>query len=561
MGILNHDPFIYSNGTGILKTFTADDADNIVTLYEPTRVPNIDDLWYTAHLQSLRATIAVTSTAPVEIPELEDFTPRAERIRAMRQIEWGSERREMDIFLKKLGGDWQLLFTVSLLHRQGLPYYQVNLLQGLTTNADFGLGTDMAIGAGIAYRMFGPLADGDRVTLSGVVKQEAIHYKETELLPNIIVNPARVTTTVNIDALGRWDATDNQEYVAPINSLFGFIHRTMQHGQTGVIPGEIEDGNGGFLADKPDPIHYESQVLINPTLTNDTYWGDPNLEDTHMVLTRIENGFGDLGTLTLKPGALLTTPVRKLGLIILCDTLIVQSGAKISMSQRGANHSGTGISGGRTTATDIMLTSATIVNGLGGLGGESFTATSTRGGNSGLAGINSSGGGGTGSALPQHGGTATIGKGARGTIFAGGASSAGWYVSGSNVSGKDAGEDGGMGGDDDLWVGQTAWQPGIGNPTGGLAGFLAIHARTSVVLDTTGKLESKGTNGHFPDSAYATGGATGGGVIYVATSSFTQNGIIDVSGGVGGSPGWNPGYDSGDGGEGAYILEDLGMSP
>jgi len=552
MGILNHDPFIYSNGTGILKTFTADDADNIVTLYEPTRVPNIDDLWYTAHLQSLRATIAVTSTAPVEIPELEDFTPRAERIRAMRQIEWGSERREMDIFLKKLGGDWQLLFTVSLLHRQGLPYYQVNLLQGLTTNADFGLGTDMAIGAGIAYRMFGPLADGDRVTLSGVVKQEAIHYKETELLPNIIVNPARVTTTVNIDALGRWDATDNQEYVAPINSLFGFIHRTMQHGQTGVIPGEIEDGNGGFLADKPDPIHYESQVLINPTLTNDTYWGDPNLEDTHMVFARIENGFGDLGTLTIKPDVLLTTPVRKLGLIILCDTLIVQSGAKISMSQRGANHSGIGISGGATTATDIMLTSATIVRGQGGLGGEGYTTTVARNGNHELAGNFSTGGGSSGSGL-VYSGTLEISKGGNGTIFASGAGSGADAVSGGGFKkGDSVGENGGTGG---LYgVGNPGGGNPIESPNNGLAGFLAIYARTSITVDTGAIIESRGSSPR--EFSFGNSGASGGGLVYLATKSLSLNGTVSVEGGV--DP-RNTAIQKG--GEGSYILEDLGMSP
>ncbi len=299
--------------------------------------------------------------------------------------------------------------------------------------------------------------------------------------------------------------------------------------------------------------------MVNPHITQDTEWGDPNNIDTHMVVVRCIDTTGDLGRLIVDPGAILTTNGRRLGLIILCDTALIQG--TVSMTARGANHSGTGISNGRTDATDIMLTGGTTVKGLGGLGGEGFIATplEDRGGNNGLSALDSTGGGGTGSfsnrtaANPES----EVKKGAQGTIFAGGASSGGvssWnYI---KVVGGDAGENGGQGGSGNaINAAQSLYAgDGIGNPSGGLAGFLAIYARTSITVDTIGKISSRGSDAVLKD--FASGGGTGGGLIFLATRSLTQNGTIDVSGGKGAlSP--PVGAESGDGGNGTYIYEAL----
>ena len=68
---------------------------------------------------------------------------------------------------------------------------------------------------------------------------------------------------------------------------------------------------------------------------------------------------GVVGNLTLNAGVFLRPPDRKLFMAIYVDGNLTVNG-NISMSARGANHSGSGTSGGATTAVAIRLATGTF---------------------------------------------------------------------------------------------------------------------------------------------------------------------------------------------------------
>ena len=68
------------------------------------------------------------------------------------------------------------------------------------------------------------------------------------------------------------------------------------------------------------------------------------------------------GNLTLSSGIVFTPPVRKLFMVLYVTGNLTFRGAEISMTARGANHSGTGDSGGATTAVPLRLATGTYTS-------------------------------------------------------------------------------------------------------------------------------------------------------------------------------------------------------
>lgn len=172
------------------------------------------------------------------------------------------------------------------------------------------------------------------------------------------------------------------------------------------------------------------------------------------------------GNLTINSGQTLIPPVRKLFTVVYVTGNLTVNGS-ISMTARGANHSGTGDSGGATTAVAIRIgtgTFSTVVNPqIPATGGAGGAVRSTTGANNGTTGTNGgSGGGGSGYAF--SGGTA--GSGAAGTAFSGGPGGGGAY----GGTGGNAVENGGAGGNGSQQSGVLV-TGGAGNPGGTLKAY------------------------------------------------------------------------------------------
>ena len=188
------------------------------------------------------------------------------------------------------------------------------------------------------------------------------------------------------------------------------------------------------------------------------------------------------GNLTINTGQTVIPTKRKLFTLIYVNGNLTVNGS-ISMTGRGANHSGTGSSGGYTAPVDILLASGTYssvtdpqIPGTGGAGGakRSTIETGNTGYNSGTDGT--AGGTGGGSSGPYYTGSGgSSGAGATGTCFSGGGGGGGTANQGGQagqtyIDGTNAGANGGAGGDAGYVTpitGYTNLVPGgPGNPGG-----------------------------------------------------------------------------------------------
>ncbi len=253
------------------------------------------------------------------------------------------------------------------------------------------------------------------------------------------------------------------------------------------------------------------------------------------------------GDLTINSGQTFIPSVRKLFTVIYVSGNLVVNGA-ISMSGRGANHSGTGTSGGYTAPVNIRIGTGTfsaIVNpeipATGGAGGNAVSAVN--GSSNGVAGT--SGGTGGGGSGYRFQGTAISGGGSSGTCFTGGTGGGAAYNTGTAGNGGANGGAGGQG----VPTNSNIITGGTGNPGGntgtaqaggnGTGGTLIIIVAGS--LSGTGSIIANGVNSNRIGGG-APGGASGGGSVTIlfgtnpsGPSTLAANGGNGLSGGNGGN--------------------------
>ena len=251
------------------------------------------------------------------------------------------------------------------------------------------------------------------------------------------------------------------------------------------------------------------------------------------------------GNLTINAGQTLIPTNRKLFTVVYVTGNLTLNGG-ISMTARGANHSGTGDSGGATTAANIRIGTGTFgavtnpqIPAAGGSGGARAAAGvfPISGKNDGTAGTNGgTGGGGSGQAF--NSGT-TSGAGASGTCFSGGGGGGGQ----NNGTGGDAVANGGRGGA----AGGAATAGGTGNPGGagtggangpdgnsGTGGTLIVIVEGT--LSGTGTIAANGVSGNVASGQVA-GGASGGGSVTILYKTDSSSITPTATGGTGSGAG------------------------
>jgi hypothetical protein len=266
-----------------------------------------------------------------------------------------------------------------------------------------------------------------------------------------------------------------------------------------------------------------------------------NTEDTRSAWIIIN------GDLTINSGQTVIPSVRKLFTVVYVSGNLTLNGT-ISMTARGANHSGTGNSGGYTEPVDIRIGTGTfsaVVNpqvpAAGGGGGQKVIGPSV-GKNDGTAGTNGGTGGG-GSGYSFSGGTA--GSGSAGTCFTGGTGGGG-TAGPSSPAATDGVANGGKGGD--APVNESASNGGTGNPGGNAGAFPFSQAGNSgtggtliVIVEGsfsgTGSVVSNGVQSSRLDSGRVPGGASGGGSVTVLYGTNPSGGTVTATGGSGNSGG------------------------
>ncbi len=249
--------------------------------------------------------------------------------------------------------------------------------------------------------------------------------------------------------------------------------------------GGIFTVNGNALGSYDYVLKRSNQSLS--TFTHSDWF--TNTEDTRSAL------IGIAGDLTIDSSVFFSPAKRKLFTAIYVDGNLTVNG-KISMSARGANHSGSGNSAGATTAADIRLATGTfggIVNPYIPAAGSAGGATSNNaapdinpGQNSPAATNGGTGGGGGGAGRNVTGTTnGTGGSGSAGTCFASGSGGGACYSNGVSYHGGNGIANGGAGGNQ-TGNGDGYMGAGAGNPAGqytGATGNLAFSTPVRTFVD------------------------------------------------------------------------------
>ena len=236
--------------------------------------------------------------------------------------------------------------------------------------------------------------------------------------------------------------------------------------------------NGNF-AGQYDYAYISGNTTTDAVDQQDAYdhWFTGN-QDTHWALVCVD------GTFTQGDRAIIKPPVRKLGFVLNVDGAYTLNGMT-SMTNRGANHSGTGDSHGYTAPVAIPVNGSITIPAAGGAGGarRSTSSTAAAQGQAGGTATNGSGGGGSGVAHAVVSGSCVSGAGAAGTCFTSGGGGGGMqmYHAGTTIAADsdefmDAIANGGAGGNPPIDNGGNyAGMGGSGNPGALHRGTITAH--------------------------------------------------------------------------------------
>lgn len=276
---------------------------------------------------------------------------------------------------------------------------------------------------------------------------------------------------------------------------------------------------------------YQAEVFYFPnnvTLSSNYSPGTASSKDDHFMVFH----FG--GNLTINSGVTFRPSQRNLGLIIYVAGDFTNNGT-INMGARGANHSGTGDSGGAVTAAGYMMYKNSSGNEYRIYGGGAANAGSST--------TYSTGGGGRGG--NQCG--SPYASGAAGQIFSGGAGGGGARC----CSAQAGGANGGKGGNGCRSCGANCGGGGgAGNPGGSgsgqggtySAGSTGIGGSIQIYCDGTfagsGSVVSNGSTGGNSYGSFggygaewAPGAGSGGGSINIFAGTNSFGGTTTANGG------------------------------
>lgn len=174
---------IYSRSAQILQRFTIATGSDMQLLYEPALVSPWDTvatLRYYGFITDLRVKIQIGSIPESQIPNLGIESSRTERLIAVRDLEWNSPRKELELFLETSRQPLTHIASISLQNRT--PFYTINLLPYFTDNGVVNIANDARISGRIRNAGFGLLQGSDEIVVYGSVKEEVTTLPEEETI-------------------------------------------------------------------------------------------------------------------------------------------------------------------------------------------------------------------------------------------------------------------------------------------------------------------------------------------------------------------------------------------
>ncbi|MCV3216026.1 hypothetical protein OGM63_21360 [Plectonema radiosum NIES-515] len=125
-----------------------------------------------AFVKNLKAHAKISSLAPVKLPNFTLEDSETDKLYKTLDIEWGSARKQLNLYISDNQTDWYQVGAISLLNPSGYPYRIYNLMDLITDNLAIELGDNGRIGVQVQDVGYGALQAGDSITIHGSYVQE-----------------------------------------------------------------------------------------------------------------------------------------------------------------------------------------------------------------------------------------------------------------------------------------------------------------------------------------------------------------------------------------------------
>ncbi len=129
---------------------------------------------YNLFIKNLKAYSSVKSIASAMLPDIRLEDSDVERLYKTLDIEWKSQRKQLDMYIASEEGDWLPIGSLSLLNPEGYPYRVHSLQEYYTDNLAIELGANSKVGVAIKDVGFGLLNAADEVVIYGSWVQEFV---------------------------------------------------------------------------------------------------------------------------------------------------------------------------------------------------------------------------------------------------------------------------------------------------------------------------------------------------------------------------------------------------
>lgn len=170
----DQDRFNFKN-TSILKTITAADGTNVIDIYSPAWISNLDSEGsrYSGFITFLTATIEIKSLQPTIIPPIPETALPEDINKILDAVASLSQYRQLKMLSRFEGQTAQEVCSIPLFRQD--PFYRVSFMPfwaGTNNTVDVGC-NESGAGEILSVQMVQPLQSGDRIFIRGSVIERA----------------------------------------------------------------------------------------------------------------------------------------------------------------------------------------------------------------------------------------------------------------------------------------------------------------------------------------------------------------------------------------------------
>jgi hypothetical protein len=152
---------------------------NVLTENYPGQIVSVN-----AFVKNLKAHAKISSLAPVKLPNFTLEDSETDKLYKTLDIEWGSARKQLNLYISDNQTDWYQVGAISLLNPSGYPYRIYNLMDLITDNLAIELGENGRIGVQVQDVGYGALQTGDSITIHGSYVQEIAVDSDNAVIQN-----------------------------------------------------------------------------------------------------------------------------------------------------------------------------------------------------------------------------------------------------------------------------------------------------------------------------------------------------------------------------------------